>query len=511
MDSNQIKLEGLINAYCLQYSNWTRYRGIPRYDPKLAHYLMKSATQLHIRIDFAEAFTEVYIPLVYDSSVGQHQFQFPAFERHSPSKTSSELTLDRFCMLTGLQSFHEKMPVAAEQFVQAVRQVPGACTIPVAALLYCSNSAEQLPQAIQYIQKYSASRRLHHRDAVLHWFRQYLRILGYKLLDTVLTVDENGFPAAIDGKEISGDDPAARSQWIELVLTGHVFRLIGLIGRYGLQDEEALIALTHQYYKQRFLKQQDSMAAFIIAERHFSIRDIFAKDSAKTSCTIPNPLHEVYWDAALLRPQGLEPVFSKTYAKEQVTVSIRPFDLDRDLEMVHRWFHRDHAKAIWQMNWDLPRLEQFYRSLLADKAGHAYIGEINGIPTFNMEVYWATRDVVGNYFDVLPTDYGTHLFIAPTDREKKFPSLTMQSILSWLFAHPKVGRLVGEGAIESMAALMNKIHVGFKLQGVIEMPHKKAHLNFCYREWYWEKFPANKPQEVEPEPMETYPEPTEIY
>ncbi|MNN59821.1 hypothetical protein D3C81_1749680 [compost metagenome] len=87
----------------------------------------------------------------------------------------------------------------------------------------------------------------------------------------------------------------------------------------------------------------------------------------------------------------------------------------------------------------------------------------------------------------------------------------MQSILSWLFAHPKVGRLVGEGAIESMAALMNKIHVGFKLQGIIEMPHKKAHLNFCYREWYWEKFPANKPQEVEPELMEIYPEPTEIY
>jgi hypothetical protein len=24
------------------------------------------------------------------------------------------------------------------------------------------------------------------------------------------------------------------------------------------------------------------------------------------------------------------------------------------------------------------------------------------------------------------------------------------------------------------------------------MPHKKANLNFCYREWYWAKFPQNK-------------------
>ncbi|MDR2274934.1 MAG: acetyltransferase [Sphingobacterium sp.] len=484
MDSNQIKLEGLLNAYCRQYANWTRYRGIPRYDAKLAHYLAQSTTEMHIRIDFPEIYTEVYVPLVYDSALGQHQFQFPAFERHNVTKTITELTLARFCTLAG---------------------------VAAGALATTDMPEEQLAPILQYIEQYSASRRLHRRDALLHWFHQYLRILGYKLPGAILTVDENGFPAAIEGKEISGDDPAARSQWIELVLIGHLFRLIGLIGRHGLQDEEALITVTYQYYKRRASKQQDPVAAFLIAARHFNIRDRFAKDAAKVSCSIANPLHEVYWDAALLRPQGLEPVFSKTYVNEQVTVSIRPFDLDRDLEMVHRWFHRDHAKAIWQMNWDLPRLEQFYRSLLADKAGHAYIGEINGIPTFNMEVYWATRDVVGNYFDVLPTDYGTHLFIAPTDKEKKFPSLTMQSILSWLFAQPKVGRLVGEGAIESMAALMNKIHVGFKLQGVIEMPHKKAHLNFCYREWYWEKFPANKPQELEPELTRTYPEATEIY
>ena len=503
MDSNQIKFEALLNAYCRQYANWTRYRGIPRYDAKLAHSLAISMTEMHIRIDFPETFTEVYIPLVYDSAVGQHQFQFPAFERQLVAKTIVELTLDRFCTLAGVVA-------GAEQVAAAVTQ-PRPDSLPIAALASPNLAEEQLHHALQYIKQYSASQRLHRQDAVLHWFHQYLQILGYKLLDAVLTVDENGFPASIDGQEISGDDSAARSQWIELILIGHLFPLIGLIGRYGLQDEEALITLTYRYYQRRSRKQQDALAAFLIGARHFNIRNRFAEDSVKVSCSIPNPLQEAYWDAKLLRPQGLAPVFSKTYVNEQVTVSIRPFDLNRDLEMVHRWFHRDHAKAIWQMNWDLPRLEQFYRSLLADKTGHAYIGEINGIPTFNMEVYWATRDVVGNYFDVLPTDYGTHLFIAPTDKEKKFPSLTMQSILSWLFAQPKVGRLVGEGAIESMAALMNKIHVGFKLQGVIEMPHKKAHLNFCYREWYWEKFPANKPQEPEPELTQTYPEATEIY
>jgi hypothetical protein len=52
--------------------------------------------------------------------------------------------------------------------------------------------------------------------------------------------------------------------------------------------------------------------------------------------------------------------------------------------------------------------------------------------------------------------------------------------------------MVGEGSVDSLASMMNKAHVGFKVDKVIEMPHKKANLNFCYREWYWEKFPQNK-------------------
>ncbi|WP_312398993.1 GNAT family N-acetyltransferase [Sphingobacterium sp.] len=469
---------------------------MPRYDHVLAHYLAQSATATHIRIDFPALFTELYIPLAYDSAVGQHQFQFPAFERQTRQKTVVELSLERFCVLAAVDPLEESQATAFSAAFSSDK-------VPLAAMLSPGSSEDKQPHILRYIQHYSANHQLNNREAVKHWFHQYLHILGYKQLDAYLTIDDNGFPVAVEGMSIAANDPAGSSQWIAEVLVGHVFKLIGLIGSYGLQDEENLIALTYHFYKCR-AQQQDPLAAFIIGERHFTVKNNLRHGAEQAVCTVPNVLHEVYWDAALLRPASLEPVFSKTYPKEQVTVSIRPFDLDRDLEMVHRWFHREHAKTIWKMDWDLPRLEQFYRSLLADKDGHAYIGEINGVPTFNMEVYWATRDIVGNYFDVLPTDYGTHLFIAPTEREKKFPSLTMQTIVSWLFAQPKVGRLVGEGAVESMAALMNKIHVGFKLQGIIEMPHKKAHLNFCYREWYWEKFPQHKPHAVEAELTETY-------
>ncbi|MNR36781.1 hypothetical protein D3C85_1547480 [compost metagenome] len=34
--------------------------------------------------------------------------------------------------------------------------------------------------------------------------------------------------------------------------------------------------------------------------------------------------------------------------------------------------------------------------------------------------------------------------------------------------------------------------LGFKLEKVIQMPYKMANLTFCYRDWYWEKFPEAK-------------------
>jgi len=52
--------------------------------------------------------------------------------------------------------------------------------------------------------------------------------------------------------------------------------------------------------------------------------------------------------------------------------------------------------------------------------------------------------------------------------------------------------MVGEGSVDSRASMMNKAFHGFKIDKVIEMPHKTSNLNFCYREWYWEKFPQNK-------------------
>lgn len=292
--------------------------------------------------------------------------------------------------------------------------------------------------------------------------------------------------------------------WGYYLLINHLFGIISILGSNKLADETVLLELLYQALK----KEEDLDTTGMISHFTNSVK-LVVKGNLLTSLnnmdeasaprtnpavykSFPNPLNKHFFSKKLINPRENSTVFKRFFEKENVTITLRPVDLDKDLEMLHEWFHREHALKIWQMNWPLRELEAYYRMLLPGDHSHSFIGEANGVPTFNIEVYWASRDIVGNYYDVLPSDYGTHQFIAPTDPKLKYGSPATQSMMDFVLSESKVGKMVGEGSVDSIASMMNKAHVGFKIEKVIEMPHKKANLNFCYREWYWAKFPAAK-------------------
>jgi siderophore synthetase component len=384
------------------------------------------------------------------------------------------------------------------------------------------------------------------QETALDWFSKYISIcvkpligifndfgLGseYHQQNILLEMDNNGFPAKIYFRDNQGfffregkvnellqviPDFGSNSRsfipeermyryWDHYLISNNLFGLVNALGKNNLADEVTLLRLTYELLSS--LKETDTTGLvnhFLTSPKLNTkgnlLTSINNMDEASAPRTNPavyrqyyNPLHKYFFSHTLINPASKEIFYSRCFPKENVTISMRPIDLDRDLEMLHEWFHREHAIKIWQMNWPIRQLETYYRTLLAGDMLYAYIGEANGEATCYFEVYWAIRDLVGEYYDVLPTDYGTHQYIAPVDPKKKFVSPFTQCIVDYVFAQPEVGKMVGEGSVDSMASLMNKLHVGFKIEKVIEMPHKKANLNFCYREWYWAKFPQNKP------------------
>ncbi|PWN67121.1 GNAT family N-acetyltransferase [Chryseobacterium oncorhynchi] len=290
------------------------------------------------------------------------------------------------------------------------------------------------------------------------------------------------------------------------LLVSNFSALISSIGKTGLIEEQKLINILYQEFERVHQSEPSDFTNYALHQRYWAVKSnlqsaVLDVDGGVNASTIayakvPNILHKYFFSEQLIHPKGKEVFFKRYFPKEDVTTGMRPIDLENDLEMLHEWFNREHAVKIWQMNWPIDELETYYRLMLPSDEAHSYIVESNDEPTCNIEVYWACRDIVGDYYEVLPTDYGTHQFIAPIDPKKKFVSPSTQSMVDYVFAQPQVGKMVGEGSVDSLASMMNKAHVGFKVEKVIEMPHKKANLNFCYREWYWEKFPLNKDVQI---------------
>jgi siderophore synthetase component/RimJ/RimL family protein N-acetyltransferase len=288
------------------------------------------------------------------------------------------------------------------------------------------------------------------------------------------------------------------------LLINNILGVVNTLASNSLADEKTLTDLVYLEFKQFENSDTTGLINYIINRRSWEVKgnlltNLCNIDEASAPIDnpaiyreFPNPLAKYFFSENLIKPQTRDVLYSRFFPKENVTINIRPFDIDRDLEMVHDWFNQEHAKPIWKMDGPIKNLELFYRTLLPNDSSHSFIGEINGVPTFTIEPYWPMRDGVGACYEALMTDYGAHLLIAPTDKDKKFSFETGQALMDFIFEQKEVGKCIGEAAVESRAMHIFVTRLGFKLEKVIQMPYKMANLTYCYRDWYWEKFPEAK-------------------
>ena len=377
------------------------------------------------------------------------------------------------------------------------------------------------------------------------WFKQYLHICIRPMVsilnkyglacefhqqNVMVELDKNLFPAKLYFRDNQGfffrtgkaddilaaipgiadesksiiDEEYIAPKYTYYLMMNNLLGVVNAFGVNGLADEKRLLDIVYKELKSLEALDKTGLVSYIINSRDWSVKgnlltSLHNMNEANVSLEYPavyvdhpNPLNKFFFCKNLIKPERKDIVYTRYFPKEDVTLSIRPFDIDRDLEMVHDWFNQEQAKPVWKMDGPIRGLELFYRTIIPSDATHSFIGEVNGIPNFTFEPYWPARDLVGAYYECLPTDYGTHLLVAPAEKEKKFAYQSLQVALDYLFAQPEVGKCIGEAAVESraMRALANRI--GYQQQRVIDMPHKSANLTFLYREWYWEKNPGTK-------------------
>ena len=163
---------------------------------------------------------------------------------------------------------------------------------------------------------------------------------------------------------------------------------------------------------------------------------------------------------------------------------LRPIDMENDIKLIHNWVNRDYA-VYWEMNgFSEEEVKNTYYNIL--EKTQVYIGVFNGKVAFLLECYDPQNDIVGKYYQSQKGDKGMHILVAPS--EKAIPNFTWNIftvILDFIFSDAKSQRIVVEpDARNHKIHLLNK-RAGFVFQHVLELPHKKAHLEFCTREDYY--------------------------
>ncbi|MEW1695624.1 GNAT family N-acetyltransferase [Streptomyces sp. NPDC093249] len=165
-----------------------------------------------------------------------------------------------------------------------------------------------------------------------------------------------------------------------------------------------------------------------------------------------------------------------------MTVSIRPFDPSKDSELIHPWVTHPKA-AYWMMQGaSLRDVEREYTAITAHPHHEAFIGLVDGVPSFLMERYDPTELELVGLYDPLPGDVGMHFLVAPTDTPVHgFTRTVITAVMAELFADPATARVVVEPDVANKAVHALNEAVGFVAEREIQKPEKKALLSFCTR------------------------------
>lgn len=382
-------------------------------------------------------------------------------------------------------------------------------------------------------------------QVALDWFKQYLHICVRPIVgilntyglacefhqqNVMIELDKKGFPGKIYFRDNQGfffregrkdlvsnalpgiadesqsiiDEESLAPKYTYYLVTNNILGVVNALGCSGLANERKLINLVYKAFKELENEDETGLVDYIINKRNWytkgnlitSLQNINEADENLEYPAVfldtPNPLNKYFFSNKLIKPESTETVYSRYFEDDNVHISIRPFDIDNDFGMIHEWFNMEHAKPFWKMDGPKRDLELWFRTILPSDEQHSFIGEVNGVAQFSFEPYWPMRDVVGAYYDALPTDYGTHFFVAETQKDKKFSFQSFQVALDYIFMLPEVGKCIGEASVDAVPTDRIITKLGYTREGIIEMPHKTAYLTFCTREGYWEKCPESR-------------------
>ncbi|AQQ66369.1 hypothetical protein Mag101_00920 [Microbulbifer agarilyticus] len=155
----------------------------------------------------------------------------------------------------------------------------------------------------------------------------------------------------------------------------------------------------------------------------------------------------------------------------------------RDAEFIHGWISKPYAK-FWMMGgYSKIQVAEFYKKHWSEPGNGAYVGWMQGKPAFIIEVYDPGLNELAEHYESAAGDIGMHILLAPNESPVAgFSSVAFYAVLKFLFADPKVHRVVVEPDVRNEKIHRLNRRFGFQHTGPVDLKEKTALLGVCTRE-----------------------------
>ena len=144
-------------------------------------------------------------------------------------------------------------------------------------------------------------------------------------------------------------------------------------------------------------------------------------------------------------------------------IVLLPADPRRDAAMLHAWLSDPHA-AFWGMaDRDERAVVDYLDGIVAHPAQQAWLGLVDGVPTFYVETYDPSRVLLAGVHDAAPGDVGMHVLVSPPSGEPRhgLTDAVFATVVSWCFSALAAERVVVEPDVRNGRIRRKNVKAGF--------------------------------------------------
>jgi RimJ/RimL family protein N-acetyltransferase len=164
--------------------------------------------------------------------------------------------------------------------------------------------------------------------------------------------------------------------------------------------------------------------------------------------------------------------------------SLRPLDIDHDLDLVHSWMNDPEVARYWRKPWPRDRIASYLREQHRSPHLDPYLGVLGGVPMSYWEIYRADLDPLAEFYAARKHDAGVHMLLGPAEcRGRGLAVDLFRAVSTWqLEADPRAARVVAEPDIENKRVIRALERAGFRRVTDLDLPNKRAALMIRDRE-----------------------------